>query len=293
MKVALSRLRRFLSPRRRLSRFINLHDYNFPHQRAEFERPMRIEDRAGPDATRELFQRTAEQWKVFGASEPYWSVLSAEKYKKKDINLESFYSTGAGDFDRLRKCFERCHSSISEIGSALELGCGVGRMTQFLSEAFKRVVAVDISQPHLELARSRIRERGRTNVVFITLIGVEQARAFPTVDLFYSNIVLQHNPPPVIREILEASLNAVAPGGYAYFQLITQVLDYDFDVSEYLAKPQRNPVPEMHALPQQAVFEILSTRNFDVLEVRVDGAGDPANTISNVFFARRRLNETS
>lgn len=84
----------------------------------------------------------------------------------------------------------------------------------------------------------------------------------------------------------EASIPHI--GVYAYFQMITQVLDYQFEVSEYLARPKGNLIPEMHPLSQSIVFEILANLNFDVLEVRLDGSGDPAQTISNVFFARRR-----
>ena len=47
------------------------------------------------------------------------------------------------------------------------------------------------------------------------------------VDLVYSLIVLQHNPPPVIRLIVRAFLKALNPGGVAYFQVPTTVAGTD------------------------------------------------------------------
>ena len=76
-------------------------------------------------------------------------------------------------------------------------------------------------------------------------------------------------------------------GEYAYFQLITQAIDYRFEAEEYLALPAGNMVLEMHPLSQASIFGILASLDFEVLEVRVDASGDAATTISNVFFARR------
>jgi hypothetical protein len=45
--------------------------------------------------------------------------------------------------------------------------------------------------------------------------------SLPKVDAVVTLIVLQHNPPPVIKLILRSLLDALKQGGVAYFQLLT------------------------------------------------------------------------
>ena len=70
------------------------------------------------------------------------------------------------------------------------------------------------------------------------------------VDLVYSLIVLQHNPPPVIRLIVRAFLKALNPGGVAYFQVPTYRGGYRFSPGEYLEnEAKKHVMMEMHVLP--------------------------------------------
>ncbi len=104
-------------------------------------------------------------------------------------------------------------------------------------------------------------------------------------DLWFSHIVLQHNPPPVIASILRRMFSMLAPRGITIFQVPTYSPGYRFNVEEYLAKPRQKNI-EVHCLPQEIVFKLASDAGCTPLEVREDLAmGYP--WISNVFVFRK------
>jgi hypothetical protein len=108
-------------------------------------------------------------------------------------------------------------------------------------------------------------------------------------DLWFSRIVLQHNPPPVIAWLLRTAFDHLAPGGVAIFQVPTHCVGYRFDLRSYLAR-EGDPAMEMHVLPQPAVFALAAEAGLRVLEVREDTHLVSSNTstwLSNMFVLRR------
>jgi ubiquinone/menaquinone biosynthesis C-methylase UbiE len=74
--------------------------------------------------------------------------------------------------------------------SAIELGCGTGKNTVFLSEIAENVHAIDFSESMLEKAKSKLNS---TNVVF-SIADLRQPWLFEdrSADLVISNLVLEH-----------------------------------------------------------------------------------------------------
>src|SRR6185312_16344062 len=109
----------------------------------------------------------------------------------------------------------RASGDLSGLQTCFELGCGVGRLTVWLAKSFKKVIAADISQPHLHLAREAAAERGINNIKFQLLNKISEIERLPRFDCFVSIIVLQHNPPPVIGYMLKILFEKLKPGGFA------------------------------------------------------------------------------
>jgi SAM-dependent methyltransferase len=135
---------------------------------------------------------------------------------------------------------------------------------------FSHVFAADISAAHLKAAQEAMRERGKANVSFLLSDDIASYESFPRFDVFFSIIVLQHNPPPLITHILRTLLQKLNPGGVAYFQVPTYHAAYRFKADEYLARELQFGVPEMHVLPQPHLFELLSELGCKMVESRED-----------------------
>jgi len=168
-----------------------------------------------------MLDRVARTWQALGYTQPFWSVLSADEYKMDRFgeNADTYWKSGKGDVDRLNAWLKRNGiPAVSGNHSCCEYGCGTGRVTRWLADQFSRVIAFDISQPHIELAQSHMKRAGKSNVSFRhvdSLVSLNQK--MEAVDVFFSFLVLQHNPPPIIALILNTVLQCLKPGGGLLF----------------------------------------------------------------------------
>ena len=105
------------------------------------------------------------------------------------------------------------------------------------------------------------------------------------IDLWFSRIVLQHNPPPVMAAVLRRVLSRLRAGGVAVFQVPTFRPNYRFRVQDYLALP-RNEEIEMHVLPLAAVIRLAKEADCAVLEILDDNSAG-GDLTSNVFAIGR------
>lgn len=243
--------------------------------------PIEVEVDAGTLAA--LLSRTAHQWARLGETDPHWSVLTSDDFRADRIasNADSFYATGR-EVAGLLKTFEQRNRLTLPRGSCIELGCGVGRITVHLAQQFERVIAIDISPGNLAACEQRLSAEGLTNVQCILVRNLDDFVGLPEADVFVSFIVLQHNSPPVQKEILSSLLPKIAGG--CLFQTLTNWPEYRFIAAEYLGY-EDDTVMEMHVLPQRVIFDLLAESGFRIREVMSDAWVDHYG--SNTFFAVR------
>lgn len=237
-----------------------------------------------------MLARTGSYWERIGNEAPHWSVLTQDRFRPDAIatRLEAFYATGADDRMLVERLMARHGIAPGSLPLCLEYGCGVGRATLALSKTFAKVLGCDISQPHLDLAAERAAAQGVGNLAWHRSTV---ARPMPEGgwDCWYSRIVLQHNPPPVIAYLLRMAFAGLRPGGIAIFQVPTHRVGYRFSIAEYMAST-REPDMEMHVLPQRTVFDLAREAGLEVLEVREDThlvASNALVWLSNMFMLRR------
>lgn len=226
-------------------------------------------------------------WRRYGRDDAYYSVLTHPAYRAERItaaNIDHFYATGAAELEEFEQLCRRNAVDPDPAWSVCELGCGVARVGAAFARNFAGYLGIDISAEHLAMARTRLDAEGATNAQLMLLPDFLQSDT--GYDLFYSAIVLQHNPPPVMRHLLDAGLARLKPGGYAYFQLPCHLENYRFDVDSYLAGVGRKDEMEMHALPQREVFALLARHGLTPLEVVPDGRIGPIG-FSYAFLARK------
>ncbi len=245
------------------------------------------------DAERDaIWAHIGEVWSGFGETDPYWSVMVHEDWRAAKMNraetLDAFYRTGEAHAGRMWAWAARNQVALSEDMVCAEYGCGVGRVTHVLARRFRRVIAFDISQPHLDAARARLTAQGITNVDYVLVRGPGDLAALAGVDVFFSLIVLQHNPPPIMLDILDRAFAGLRPGGVAFFQVPTYALGYSFSVARYFETLAKEATMEMHFLPQRMVLQAGRRHDTHPLEVQPDAAIDHHGLwISNAFLMRK------
>ncbi|NJL71479.1 MAG: class I SAM-dependent methyltransferase [Candidatus Competibacteraceae bacterium] len=267
---------------------------NRQHLRASslggFEPRTNVEAVLSEDKLVPLFEHIQSVWQKLGETEPYWSVLVQERFKQANISdPEDFYKTGKNDLLRIQATLQRVGLDPQFPKSCLEYGCGLGRATRWLADAYQEVHGVDISAAHLAQAKNYFDTTNISNVTFHHMTKLGDLDALPRVDLIYTAIVLQHNPPPVIVHTLRRLLRALNPGGVAIFHLPTYRDKYSFVLEDYMEKAKGETKMEMHAVPQQVIFQLISDEGAICLEALEDERGRIPNrpSLSNLFVVQK------
>jgi len=253
--------------------------------------PVRVETETDPATLAKMLQHVQRVWTELGEQEPYWSVITSDEFRKASFSksAEQFWSSGEADVERFLTWLRRNRISPDRITSVLEFGCGTGRVTAWLAGAFPNVIGYDISRHHLNIAEQHLRDVGRQ--ADLRTMSMDELERLPRVDAVFSVIVLQHNPPPVIRHILGRLLSALNPGGIAWFQAPTYYENYEFRAQKY-PRTQVNPAPpsrmEMHMLPQDVIFELIASLDCRVVEVQPDSMTGSPEFVSTTFLVRKR-----
>jgi 2-polyprenyl-3-methyl-5-hydroxy-6-metoxy-1,4-benzoquinol methylase len=170
---------------------------------------------------REQLRDTDGDWKQIAEQNPYWGVLSAEKFKGHELGepeLKEFYQSGHIFVQNLL-AFIRAHIAPGFSPTrSLDFGCGVGRLLGPFARISKQAVGVDVAPSMLEIAERNLKAMGIDNVQYV-LSDDSLSRVEGDFDLVNSFIVLQHIPPVRGYQILQALLTKVRKGGCASFQL--------------------------------------------------------------------------
>jgi ubiquinone/menaquinone biosynthesis C-methylase UbiE len=159
-------------------------------------------------------------WEKLGELAPYHAVLVAEQFKPENLsaeNLAAFFDSGDEHLTRLMDTIREFRPQFKP-ATAVDFGCGVGRVTVPLAKISSQVLAVDISEPMLEEAKKNCSERGVDNVRFMT---TAEFLHLPdgSVNFVHSFIVLQHIPPATGYQLLEKLISILKEEGIGAIHL--------------------------------------------------------------------------
>lgn len=156
-------------------------------------------------------------YEKLGKEDPLWAVLTLDEYRHNRWDVEEFFATGRREIGQVLGQLRELSVPLAR-GSALDFGCGVGRLTQALCDVFDNVTGVDISATMVEKAAEFNRFPGKCRYVVNTgpqLAGFGSA----SLDFVYTTIALQHSAPRYQAGYLREFLRLLRPGGVAVFQV--------------------------------------------------------------------------
>jgi SAM-dependent methyltransferase len=133
-------------------------------------------------------------WEEWGKQNPYYAVLSDDKFRRGNLNNElkvEFFDSGRVHIEKVLATVVKHFGTMTSQKSALDFGCGVGRLVIPLAQIFTHVVGVDISPAMLRIAEQNCLEYGISNVDFVRSDD-ELTRVTGKFDFIHSFIVLQH-----------------------------------------------------------------------------------------------------
>ncbi len=249
------------------------------------------------------WRHTARFWNQLGSRNPFGVILTGPDLQPRTWDAAEFFRTGVDDVAYLCTQLKSVAPDLRH-GTALDFGCGVGRITRALAPHFSAVTGVDVARSMIAAARRL--NADVPNCTF-TVNTAARLRAFRdgTFDFVYSRLVLQHIPPRSAAEYIAELVRVLAPGGVLMFQ-IPEPLEHDPDAlfsaeerafvdAPIADTPLKRVVPRwvirayrhvrfrrivrrqgrthrmyMFGLPRDTVFDVLRRAHADVLRVDAD-----------------------
>lgn len=158
-------------------------------------------------------------WNQRAKENPYWYVSSCGPYENRD--LEGFWFSGFSIWEELKKAAQLPPAfPQGEIYQplptdvAVEIGCGVGRITRAIAREVGEVHAFDISREMVEIARKSL----LPNAVFKVNSGTSLELPDSVADVVVAYCVFQHLPDlATLRGYLQEIRRIARPGAAVFF----------------------------------------------------------------------------
>ncbi|MDQ8202274.1 class I SAM-dependent methyltransferase [Pelagicoccus sp. SDUM812003] len=164
---------------------------------------------------------TDAHWEKWGELDPYYAVLTNDSYRSANLTDQSkkaFFDSGES---HLREVLAKCRHYLDaefEPASAVDFGCGTGRVLIPMGREVETAVGIDVSSAMLEEARRNCQARGLGNVSLVK--GDDHLSGLAgEFDFIHSFIVLQHIPKDRGMRILNRLLGHLKSGGIGAIQV--------------------------------------------------------------------------
>lgn len=166
---------------------------------------------------------TDRDWERWGAQDPYFGVYSDDRFRRavmSDRDRSAFFASGQAHIQAVLAELAEAFPQARRPSTALDFGCGVGRLAIPMEQHVERVWGLDVSPSMLAEAE---RNRSLAGCERLILLRSDDAlSALPQlVDLAHSHIVFQHIPWSRGRALFSALAGKVSEGGMLWVQIVT------------------------------------------------------------------------
>lgn len=149
-----------------------------------------------------------EDWERRAKTDPTLYVM-AETFASEEKIQES----GKCDYEAIYQ--PRTSQYVDREKRVLELGCGIGRMSYFIAQSCKELIAVDIAPELLKIASERLKEYSNTAFVCVDGFSLHPV-GNNSIDLVFEYIVFQHiGSTEVIASYIREIARVLKVGGVA------------------------------------------------------------------------------
>jgi SAM-dependent methyltransferase len=236
-----------------------------------------------------VIDRNDASWERIAREHPYYGVLSGDEYRGTAPTAEirdRFFRSGRKHLDRLLPIIAEKFGELPR-GTALDFGCGVGRVTLPLAALFDKVIGVDVAPAMLAEAERNCREAGLANVLLQQSRGDLSEAPFDLA-FVHSFLVFQHIPRSRGESIFTNLLARLAPGGIAaiqlyvggrhparavYYALRNNLFPIQVIANLWRGRPWNEPVMQMNFYDANRLLEIAAAMGIEDVHLQLGTQG--------------------
>jgi SAM-dependent methyltransferase len=212
-------------------------------------------------------------WDRQAHADPMWAILTHPQKTGGRWDADEFFATGIHEVGIFMQRAEAWGVPSSR-RSALDFGCGIGRLSQALAGHFNQVYGVDISPKMIDLARQHNRHGERCEYLW-NPAGDLSGFADGSIDMIYSWITLQHMRPRYARRYMREFLRVLAPGGLLLFQYPSRPVSWRVRMARWRALASWPRPMYMNGMDRQEVVRLLERGGGRILDIRQDDESVP------------------
>jgi SAM-dependent methyltransferase len=248
----------------------------------------------------------ARSWERLAREDPLWAILVDPAKRGNRWRLDDFFALGRKDVKDLLDLLASLELQPQWNGSALDFGCGVGRITQALAAHFGEVVGVDISRRMIRLAR-RYNNYRRTCAYRVNKRSDLSLFADRRFDFVFCFLVLQHMEEQYSIRYIGEFLRVLKPAGILVFQVATRQVAGERQhpvgapgtvreprgpgwlrrlLLRSTAEPDLQDLIRMHSVDESLIGQAVERNKCRIVHVRTDSAAG-SDFESKTFFVTK------
>jgi len=249
------------------------------------------------------FLNSDREWERLGQDDPYYGVLSQDRFREGRLNeevLRDFFKSGVDHIDTMYSLIKQHVDPSFAPKRCLDFGCGVGRCLVPMAQRTESAIGVDVSESMIEEAK-RVCERNQVSNTQLVMSDDALARVTGELDFIHAVLVFQHIPPQRGLKLFSALVSRLADHGVIAIQLpyyrdvptAVKVMGalrkhvplFHNLVNLLYRKPFGDPLMEKNCYPLKTLFHILQTQRCANLHVEFQGRG---KFLSVILMAQKR-----
>ncbi len=229
-----------------------------------------------------------QTWEFLAQLDPLRAICVKSPENNKPWDLSDFLATGEKEIQTVLQYVNSIGLSLDPKGTALDFGCGVGRLTQAMSRYFDRCYGVDISPTMIKLANEINKYKTRC----LYYLNCTNSLPFFEENYFcfiYSSIVLQHIHPKYSKEYLKEFMRILSPRGMLIFQTCDRInskierifskLELRRKIQKFLVysritKQNQKYVMRMYSLSENIVRQVIESMGGNIIDIRYTNSTD-------------------
>lgn len=234
---------------------------------------------------------TDQDWEKWGKVNPYYGVLSAEKFKGSRLDKEAaeeFYKLGEYDIANVMADIQSLSPNYKKFSHAVDFGCGVGRLTVPLAKHAKKVTGLDVSPSMIDTACKGLTKTSKRTITY-EVCNDELAGLPKKYDLVHSYIVLQHIPVKRGVKIIDKLLDNLENKGFAALHVtfernvgtkkratvwVRENIPFVHQAGNIAKnKPMNTPLMRMHTYDLNAVVKLFNRHGISKPKVTITDHG--------------------